>query len=365
MKVASPKSVFFDLIGKLDPEETDSASEGKDEFHIMEPLTSLYIENCKLSVIELEEKCKEVFDSLRVTSSQVKELELRTHEQSVCKLWFDHRRGRITASKFHDVVIRKDSTPPDCLVSAIMGYQTYDLSSKKEVKWRVDHEDVARKAYITKMSLKHTNFSCRLSGFLVDDQKPFLGASADGITSCDCHGTMAVEIKCPYKHKDRTPFEAARIDTSFCLNKGGNLKSTHKYYSQLQLQMHVNRVTFGDFVVYTEKELHVNEMIPYDKQFTQAGIQKSELFFRSHILPEILTGRLESEEGKGHESNEDNERELFCLCNEPEYGKMIVCDNDDCEIVWFHYKCVNVRRKPSGEWFCPDYKRERERERNQ
>jgi len=46
-------------------------------------------------------------------------------------------------------------------------------------------------------------------------------------------------------------------------------------------------------------------MILYDKQFNQAGKRKSELFFCSHILPEILTGRLESEEGKGHELNEN------------------------------------------------------------
>ena len=58
------------------------------------------------------------------------------------------------------------------------------------------------------------------------------------------------------KHKDRTPFEAAQIDSPFCSEKGGNLKSIHKYYSHLQLQIHVNRVTFGETV---------NEMIPYDK----------------------------------------------------------------------------------------------------
>ena len=41
LKVASPKRVIFDLIRKFDPQETDSASEGEDEFHIMEPLKSL------------------------------------------------------------------------------------------------------------------------------------------------------------------------------------------------------------------------------------------------------------------------------------------------------------------------------------
>jgi len=60
--------------------------------------------------MKLEQKCKEVFDSIHVTSDQVKELELRTREQSVCKLWFEHRHGRITASKFHDVIVRRDLT---------------------------------------------------------------------------------------------------------------------------------------------------------------------------------------------------------------------------------------------------------------
>ena len=245
-----------------------------------------------------------------------------------------------------------------------MGYNHYDLSNKKEVKWGVDHEDAARKAYITKMAASHKNFSCRLSGFVVDDKKPFLGASADGIASCDCHGSRTVEIKCPYKHKDRSPLEAALIDSSFCLDQAGNLKTTHKYYSQMQLQMHVNRVLYGDFVIYTLKEIKVNEMILYDKHFTQAGIKKSENFFLSHVLPEILTGKLESSlndtsgNENGDELNEDNDQELFCLCNQHEYGKMIACDNDDCDIVWFHYACVNVKRKPRGKWFCPDCKRD-------
>ena len=132
LKLVYPKSVFFDLVPKLNPEETDSASEGEDEFHVMEPLTSLQIENGNLSGHELEQKCKEVFDSIHVTSDQVKELELRTREQSVCKLWFEHRHGRITASKFHDVIVRRDLTPPDNLVSAIMGYNQYDLSNMKD-----------------------------------------------------------------------------------------------------------------------------------------------------------------------------------------------------------------------------------------
>lgn len=59
-------------IPKLDPEETDSASEGEDEFHAMKPLTSLQTDNSKLSGHQFAQKCREVFDSIRVTSDQVK-----------------------------------------------------------------------------------------------------------------------------------------------------------------------------------------------------------------------------------------------------------------------------------------------------
>ena len=159
-------------------------------------------------------------------------------------------------------------------MSTIMGYNQYDLSNKKEVRWAVDHEVVARKAYIDRMTASHNNFSCRLAGFLVGDKTTFLGASADGIATCDCHGTRTVEIKCGYKHKDRTPLEAAQIDSSFCSDLAGNLKSNHKYFSQMQLQMHVNRVLCGDFVIYTLKKLKVNEMIPCDEQFTSCWFKE-------------------------------------------------------------------------------------------
>ena len=31
---------------------------------------------------------------------------------------------------------------------------------------------------------------------------------------------------------------------------------------------------------------------------------------------------------------------------------MIGCDNADCEIEWFHFKCMNITRAPRGNWFC-------------
>lgn len=44
---------------------------------------------------------------------------------------------------------------------------------------------------------------------------------------------------------------------------------------------------------------------------------------------------------------------LYCLCREISYGQMIMCDNDACNIEWFHFNCVKLTSKPKGKWYCP------------
>lgn len=44
----------------------------------------------------------------------------------------------------------------------------------------------------------------------------------------------------------------------------------------------------------------------------------------------------------------------YCICRQISYGEMVACDNDECEIEWFHYDCVGITQPPKGKWFCPD-----------
>ena len=32
------------------------------------------------------------------------------------------------------------------------------------------------------------------------------------------------------------------------------------------------------------------------------------------------------------------------FCEQPEYGRMIACDNTSCQIERFQYECVNIRQ---------------------
>ncbi|WAR08661.1 LOW QUALITY PROTEIN: YNG2-like protein, partial [Mya arenaria] len=41
-----------------------------------------------------------------------------------------------------------------------------------------------------------------------------------------------------------------------------------------------------------------------------------------------------------------------------ESGQMVVCDNENCKIVWFHFTCLKLTNKPKAKkWYCPDCRR--------
>ncbi|XP_057312914.1 inhibitor of growth protein 1-like [Hydractinia symbiolongicarpus] len=49
----------------------------------------------------------------------------------------------------------------------------------------------------------------------------------------------------------------------------------------------------------------------------------------------------------------DPDEPVYCVCNSISYGDMIGCDNEECQIEWFHFGCVNLTHKPKGKWYCP------------
>ena len=71
------------------------------------------------------------------------------------------------------------------------------------------------------------------------------------------------------------------------------------------------------------------------------------------MLPELVSGRLANKQLCVPDEPELAVTAVWCICSQPEYGKMIKCDNVACKIEWFHYACVNVKRKPVRKWFCP------------
>lgn len=59
---------------------------------------------------------------------------------------------------------------------------------------------------------------------------------------------------------------------------------------------------------------------------------------------------------KLNDTNDDPDK-TWCYCDQVESGNMILCDNENCHIQWFHYECVGLDSKDTiikGNWYCPD-----------
>ena len=199
-----------------------------------------------------------------------------------------------------------------------------------------------------------------------------------------CCGKGVVEVKCPYKYKDKSFKEASEESTFYlsCTAGGGfTLKNKHAYYYQVQLQMKVCEVDYCDFVVWRPGELVVLRISP-NKSFIDSAVDKATTFYKSGVLPELI-GKWYSRPQKvcvdsatsvtaptcnnsnasssvtalaTSNTTEDKTdgNEKWCFCQMEERGTMIGCDNESCSISWYHIDSLNLQNIPSGKWYCPD-----------
>ena len=141
---------------------------------------------------EIMEVCAEC--DISVSQQQAKAVELSTKSQVRSRLWFSMRTGRITASRFK-AASRTDPASPS--VSLIMSVCHPELCRFKTAAtcWGCAHEKVARDKYVSMTSVAHNNFKIEESGLFLSTDYPFIGASPDGLVSCDCCGDGVCEIK--------------------------------------------------------------------------------------------------------------------------------------------------------------------------
>ena len=210
----------------------------------------------------------------------------------------------------------------------------------------------------------HENFQVLDSGLVLNPEWPFIGASPDGVIECSCCGKEVLEIKCPYCHKDSTIVAAARDDPKFCLEEVYGiltLDTSHSYYYQVQTQLFVCDVEYFDFCIWTfasegEENVHIEQI----KNFTfwnEICVPRAEKFFRTCLLPELLVNwytRPTEFTSTNSESLDNSSEPKYCYCRGPKEGRMIPCDNPDCPVEWYHFKCLHLTSVPKGKWYCPD-----------
>ena len=345
----------------------------------------------QLNYLELLAKCESV--SVDISKEMAEKVEQATRSQSHSKLWFKYRAGRITASRMKAVCRTDPGNPAQSLIKSICYPEAFSFTTVA-TKWGCKHEKQGQEMYLAVNKLKHHDLSVAESGLVINPQWPFIGASPDGIINCTCCGKGVLEIKCPYCHQGTDVQAVAIKDSRFCLKMvDGELQldHTHTYYYQVQSQLFVCDVEYGDFCVctfsmdedeshYLETGMHI-ERIYKDPNLWIECTTKSSQFFKTCLLPEIMgnwytrpsftaeTSNADlSEDSTATGSSLDHDdtpesadtyyvdQPSYCYCRGPEEGTMIACDNPDCPIEWFHTKCLRLHTLPKGKtkWYCPD-----------
>ena len=160
--------------------------------------------------------------ALNVTSEQVEYLEEQTRLQSKSIVWHSMRIGRVTASICYDAVHTNKENPFRSLMKKIcFPDEEKALLNVPALQWGGENEKNGLKEYV-KMST-HKDLVVSQCGLYIDESRPYVAATPDGLTSCSCCGKGVLEIKCPYSYRD-VPVEKMASEASTFLNTDGKLK---------------------------------------------------------------------------------------------------------------------------------------------
>lgn len=248
--------------------------------------------------------------------------------------------------------------PPHSTIRTICYLHLFKVNTKA-IKHGCQYEDIAIKAYVEMMSTKHVNFKVEKCGLFINSQHPFLHASPDFLSSCDCCGLGCGEVKCPMSIQ-YCDFDKYALQKSSCLEKvDGSFKliRSHNYYYQLQQQLFTLKDRkHCDFVVcaidnVNNRVVIVTERILPDKQHHHTVLPRLDTFWRLCILPEIL-GRWYTR--RCHAPDVKPIVDAICFCRTPADNDVITCSNVECPYVQFHTSCLSLCAAGIPKlWYCP------------
>ncbi|XP_070801308.1 uncharacterized protein [Pituophis catenifer annectens] len=226
-----------------------------------------------------------------LSPEKVAEVERETRGQWRNPEWHKWRENRITASiapKISNSKFANGRTAevPQSYLNEVVGSRSGVQTPA--MNWGVRNEKKAVQAYEALKSTAKKPVKVKDCGIFVDKDKPWLAASPDGIVQDANTGKdlRLLEVKCPYKHRNKTVDEACR-DQTFCLENEGSsysLKKTHPYYTQVQCQMKASGLKKTDFVVHTNKQTAIAP-VDFDPVFWKQTVPKLEKFYTDAVVP--------------------------------------------------------------------------------
>ena len=213
------------------------------------------------------------------------------------------RNGRLTSSRFGEILKRRPTTDSRRLVRDIMGYNGPLKNIPPQIRWGRENEGKARDCYIKNRQQCGEDMVVEASGLHLLPDKSFIGASSDGKVLCrnaDTCSRGCLEIKCPYSVDHHitismTPTEIADTYPNFFMKKGADgllhLPQDHTYYTQVQGEMAVLGVEWCDFTVFSNGVVVVDRIMA-DYDYWVDVLQKLDHFYIQHVVPELLSHKI-------------------------------------------------------------------------
>lgn len=230
-----------------------------------------------LSIDQISQKASRVKRRLFESVNDREEIAQLTLQQQTCRLWYDVRQPRITASQCKRCMLRETTSPSKAIAEILMYKGTVQTQAMKDgIDWEPK---------IIQRFMEITNHKVRKSGFIVSESHPFLGASPDGITEDE----ELVEVKKVLSKENEN------LSSTICrlgiYKHDLKLNTNHKYYYQIQQQLFCTKLQLCHFIVSNGDEIHC-DMVTFNPIFWEQILPKLESFYFNHILPELVYPRI-------------------------------------------------------------------------
>ncbi|XP_013402438.1 uncharacterized protein LOC106168055 [Lingula anatina] len=194
---------------------------------------------------------------------EIKDIEKATRGQARNSVWFEQREGSLTASCFHDIHTKMESSKKtevdfNPLISRLL--YVSPPSDLPALKYGRDMEPVAATEFEKMMhSEGHRDLKVTECGLFTSANFSFLRASPDRIIDDACCGKGTVEIKCPISAAHTVP-NSDSLDYLVRCGDRDILKENHKYLTQIIGQMAITDCQYCDFFVYSKFGFFIREL---------------------------------------------------------------------------------------------------------
>ncbi|XP_078589450.1 uncharacterized protein LOC144869804 [Branchiostoma floridae x Branchiostoma japonicum] len=241
-----------------------------------------------ISSVDFQALIEHRMTTMTMTEDERNTIEQQTRGQSDNSTWLEKRREKLTASNFGPAITCR--VEPSKKLNSIL----YSNFSTAATAFGNKFEEVAVEKYVQTKRLTDPQTTCKEVGLLVSTERPWLGASLDRVVT-NSTGEGGLEVKCPSSKQDQSMDEAVS-DKSFCLSRVDNkicLKTSHRYYHQVQGQLYCSKLPWVDFVVYfgNNQDLFVQRIF-VDSQWQTRNLPRLDYFYKMAVLPELLTKRV-------------------------------------------------------------------------